>query len=96
MLFPPHKDVLFLSYVVDGHRTSTRVFLKGAKGVELGPVAKVHLMVSTPILVLSKEVVLRADDFALEVGCERRVVFGQAYGSNVSFAQPTSLASWVD
>jgi hypothetical protein len=76
MLLPPHKNVLSLRNVVDGHRALSCLLLERPKGIELGPVAEIHLVVGAPVLVLGEKAIFRADDLALEVGCERGMVLG--------------------
>lgn len=76
MLLPSHKNVLSLRNVVDGHRALSCLFLEWPKGIELGPMAEIHLVIGAPVLVFSEKAILRANDLALEVGCERGVVLG--------------------
>lgn len=78
MLLPSHEDRVLLGHVVDVHRSSAGLLEIRPECVELAPVVQVRLLAGAPVLVLGEEVVLRADDFALEIGRERGVILGQA------------------
>lgn len=84
VLLPPHEDGVLLGNVVDVYGSSTGGFLVGAEGVKLRPVAKVHLVAGSPVLMLGEETVLGTDDFTLKICCERGMVFGQALDAQIT------------
>lgn len=79
MLFPSHEDVFSLGYIRNGDRAPSSVLLVWPEGAELGPMTEIHLVIGTPVIVLGEKVMFGSNDFALEVGCESRMIFSQAY-----------------
>jgi hypothetical protein len=75
VLFPAHEEVLFLHPVLRYQLGSRRVFGKRLVCWKSGPVLSVDLFVRTPLGMLCDERVLAADDLALEVCGETRMIF---------------------
>jgi hypothetical protein len=79
VFFPPHKDMVSLRKVSDGHWALPSHLLVWPKGAKLGPMAEIDFGIGAPVIMLGKEVILGTDDFPLKVGGECWVVFGQSY-----------------
>lgn len=84
VLLPAHEDVLPLRNVPDVDGTLARLLFQRAEGRKLLPVVEVNAVCGAPSIVIRDEVVLCADDLALKVRRQRRVVLGQALNAQVS------------
>ena len=84
VLFPAHEQ-MFLLHPVLGHQLwPRRVFREGLVGGKSSPVLPIDLFIGTPLGMLCDESVLAADNFALKVRREARMVFRQSCGMLVA------------
>lgn len=77
-LLPPHEYIVTLRPAGNLDIHLPRVLLVGAEGRELGPVLVVYNLCGAPVLMLREEGVFRANELSLKVGCEGRMIWGQA------------------
>lgn len=77
---PAHENIFFRSKIGNGDITTLSYRLGvGPEGSEFVPVGHVNLVGCAPVWVIRQKPIFRADDLAFEKGCERGVVFRQAY-----------------
>lgn len=96
MLFPPHKDVVSLRKVSDGHWALSSHLLVRPKGAKLGPMAEIDFGIGAPVIMLGKEIILGTDDFSLKVGGECWVVFGQSLNTQVAAEERFAQVNMFD
>lgn len=89
VLLPPHKDVVSLRKVSDGHWALPSHLLVRPKGAKLGPMTEIDFGIGAPVIMLGKEVILGTNNFSLKVGGECWVVFGQSYKQGSSWLAMT-------
>ena len=77
VFFPAHEDVLPLGKVLVGEVWLPRQCGEGSPGVEAVPMLHVDLVIRAPIGMLRLEGVLVADDLALKVRRESRMIIRQ-------------------
>jgi len=80
VLLPAHEEVFLLGPGARQGIWARSVLGQGLVGREAGPMLAVDLFGGPPLGMLGDEGVVAADDFALKVRRQARVVFGQAYG----------------
>lgn len=81
VFLPAHEDVLALSQVRDHDKSLAYLFRVRPERRELAPMVHVDLFRCAPILVFCYKAILAADELALEIRRQGRVVFGKAYMS---------------
>jgi hypothetical protein len=78
VLLPTHEDVLALTQVGHWHRRALAYLrLVRPERPELAPMVQVYFLRCAPILMFGNETILAADDLALKVRGQRRVVLRQ-------------------
>jgi hypothetical protein len=93
-LLPPHEYIVTLRPAGNLDIHFPRVLLVGTESREFGPVLVIYKLCRAPILMLGEKSVFRANQLPFKVGCEGRMVWGQAcvqrnrisaYAYNISY-----------